>query len=606
MKILLLHPEDSLWEGPWAELAWDLVVDFGWAGRPSYQRWSQRLGCPVLSLYDFGRDIETYHQMNSIMSSGYGRLLDREGLDWWEIMSNYVRGDLLTVLLVLGLAEHLGPARGIVVTRPSKYAKALGILLGMEVKSFRRRNGAGLCENLKHYASVVATFSPPQLIEIALDKWDPAYVLRRLVSSRSRHIADGPLVLLPSPYVNVSRTVLEYARMLPHRRFLLVATRRSGRLVKPPSNVRMASLASYASSAPSPARERPDLTKAWNKFKKDVVTNVKELTIAEKIGVFSCYPALFAHGLAVRDIWRNVFDSETIDAVLCGDENNPFTRIPVILGKKRGVRTVYCHHGALDVNQLFRESLSDIYLAKGGMEKDYLITACRLLPEKIVVGAPEHGVSSLNTVATVERGRAPSIVYFSEPYELYSGRVKNIYEELLPPLCGLARQTGRNVIVKLHPYESIRGRARVIDRALSPADRPLVNIVDTPLSASFLRDVWFGITVESSVAVECTLQGVPCFLCGWLELGAHGYVRQYAKYGAGYVLESPGDIERIPELLQGVKITPHIRQGLWQPITPKDLDRLLSGSVCSVSDSPVAVKSQITKTHYGDTTESLN
>jgi len=53
MKVLLVHPQDSPVEGPWASACWDLVVDFGWAGSHCYAQWSKALGCPVRGLYSF-------------------------------------------------------------------------------------------------------------------------------------------------------------------------------------------------------------------------------------------------------------------------------------------------------------------------------------------------------------------------------------------------------------------------------------------------------------------------------------------------------------------------------------------------------------------------
>jgi hypothetical protein len=67
-------------------------------------------------------------------------------------------------------------------------------------------------------------------------------------------------------------------------------------------------------------------------------------------------------------------------------------------------------------------------------------------------------------------------------------------------------------------------------------------------------------------------------LCKWLATGGHGYVEQYGKYGAGYVLDCPADIERIPELLQQYQITSDVQYGLSQPINPINLERLLSRS----------------------------
>ena len=52
-------------------------------------------------------------------------------------------------------------------------------------------------------------------------------------------------MLLPSAYVNVSRTAASYAALLPNEKFLLVYARNSARLKNLPSNIHTTSLDSY-------------------------------------------------------------------------------------------------------------------------------------------------------------------------------------------------------------------------------------------------------------------------------------------------------------------------------------------------------------------------
>ena len=52
MKILLVHPDDSVEVGARAGSRWDLVVDLGWSGRHVYSRQTERLGVRVFSIYE--------------------------------------------------------------------------------------------------------------------------------------------------------------------------------------------------------------------------------------------------------------------------------------------------------------------------------------------------------------------------------------------------------------------------------------------------------------------------------------------------------------------------------------------------------------------------
>jgi hypothetical protein len=86
------------------------------------------------------------------------------------------------------------------------------------------------------------------------------------------------------------------------------------------------------------------------------------------------------------------------------------------------------------------------------------------------------------------------------------------------------------------------------------------------------------LTVQSSTAVECCALGIPVFLCAWLRDPWAGYLQQFARFGIGHILESPGEISEIPGLLanQNNKSLP---QGAAQKaIELGDLQDLFSGT----------------------------
>ena len=88
---------------------------------------------------------------------------------------------------------------------------------------------------------------------------------------------------------------------------------------------------------------------------------------------------------------------------------------------------------------------------------------------------------------------------------------------------------------------------------------------------------WCSLTVESSVAVESTLNGVPCFLCSWFDASWYDYGKQFAKYSAGYPLDSPQRIREIPDLLKQFQITEASCRRLHTSISPEHLESVLSG-----------------------------
>jgi hypothetical protein len=421
--------------------------------------------------------------------------------------------------------------------------------------------------------------SAGQILQVALDKWDMDYRLRARVTPHGRAGSEAT-VLLPSAYSNVTRTLNAYAKVLPARRFLLVTTRKNGSMRGLAGNVRSRSLAGFARVrlADSTRREVRWLEHVWRGAREGVLRASEEMACADASGWFRDIGTRFERWLRVRDAWRYVLDEEPISAVLCGDENNAMNRIPVLLAARRNLPTVHCDHGALNALLPLRARACGTYLVKGEMEGDFMRRTFSIDRSRIREGAPFEPVAAGTGAGRTPGGSRGTIVFFSEQYELTLGRARILYEEVLPRLCGLARRHGTRVIVKLHPFESPASRGRMVEEVVPAADRGMVDLVHGPLSEELLASIWFAVTAESSVSVDCAIRGIPCFLCSWFVAPITGYEEQFVRYGAARRMESPEEILRIPEALQDFRITPEVRRGLWNPITPATLEALLQNS----------------------------
>ena len=574
MKILLVHPDDSVEVGTWAGTRWDLAIDLGWSGRHAYSQQTERLGFRVFSIYDFLDHDQNRSLMRDILALGSDQLVDSEAVDWWEVFSPYLYQQIQHLILSSALAKEI-PANAEIFSSSFHFVtRALSLLLNREIRSFSPERQRGLKGRPRRYLQAGFALRPSQLVEIAFDKWDADYRLRRYFASRPA-TSSSPVTLLPSAYVNVSRAQVAYARMLPNRRFLLVVTRPSGRLKALPGNVELRSLASYA---PRPLRstdeECSQLLARWREVQSDLFKTNHVLGLASKLHMFDGFAGFVKLGLHVRDAWREVFVRAPITTVLSADESNTFTRLPILLARSRNLRTVFCDHGALGMSLGIRRPVSDTYLMSGDMARDYSVSWCGLPADKIVVGGPAEASHPVRPSDQTERDW---IVFYSEAYELSSGRTQTFYAELLPELCSLASRTNRKVVVKLHPFESLRVRKLFVDRALSAEQRALVEIRQGPMAPDLFARAWCSLTVESSVAVESTINGVPCFLCSWFDASWYDYSKQYAKYSAGYPLESPQRIREIPELLKQFQVTEATRRNLHTSISPESLESVLSG-----------------------------
>jgi hypothetical protein len=566
LRILLVHPEDSARSGPWVGQNWDLVVDLGKSSAFSRALSKERLNAPILQL-DSLRQSEDVELMRKIVGAGRDQLVDDTGLDWWVLVSVFVYATLEEAVMLKRLAGQLDADAELYATQPGWPASGLAILLERPVRTFP---DAHRPSHFNHYRGVLQRFSFDQLAQIFLDKYDSRYRWRRRFSG-SRPQRRGPVVLLPSAYTNVSQMAVAYASMLPEQSFLLVATRRSGTHYVPAPNVDCASLAAYSNGA-EPHAEYLQILGQWEKLKQTMVL-LPEMNLLFRAGLLEKFPAHFRDGLAVRNAWRNVLSQEHVAAVMCGDDSNPATRLPVMLARQQGIPTMDFHHGAMDGRFILKPLSSDLYLAKGEMERDYLLRICGLPADSVVLGGPPRPRS----IATAARKQDEhsAIIFFSEPYESGNRRTQEVYQELLPPLALLAKEFSRRLVVKLHPFESRHERMQIMAKVLPPADVARIEVVEGPFTPQLVAKAWFAVTVESTTVIDCALLGVTCFVCDWLNSSPYGYTRQYARFGVGRILNSPEQLKELPRILTE-PATPLPEDALLKPIDPEWLRQIVS------------------------------
>jgi hypothetical protein len=405
-----------------------------------------------------------------------------------------------------------------------------------------------------------------QIRQVLYDKYDATYSWRRRLASRPKPSLEA-VVLLPSAYGNVSRTELAYARLLPEQTFLLVTAREHAAIAPLPENVRSVELAAYA--RPDSSGDLAMLTEKWAVLEQRLTAN-PVLRTAFKLGVAGRVASLLRWGLAVRDAWKAIFDAEEVVGCLSADDVNPYTRVPLILARQKGIRSIACHHGAFDSRLAYKQPDSDIYLAKGAMEEDYLLRVCGVEQNRVQVGAPEWP----QEIPVYDAG-APWLVYFSEPYEIGFWRTEAIYREILPHLCQVARSHQKKVVLKLHPFENAKHRWRMLRDLLAPDDLELVSVVTAPMSPEILRRTWCAVVGVSTAALDCVLAGIPTFLCGWLRLTHVDYAEQFARFSVGRILERPEDLLRISALMAGARPEAELAGNLIRRIEPAVLASVL-------------------------------
>jgi hypothetical protein len=568
MRVLLLHPKDALAES-YPVQRWDLVVDMGRAPVGTYQRWSQQAGCPVISIYDHAEETEDLYRLRDILRLGSGRVTDQWGIDWWEVLSLEIAPQLQQLGLVNRLSKALDAGCELYSSQPHFLATAVQKLLDARL-TILESGFQSVIRWAKHSRNVLSQLNASQLLQVLEDKLDGEHSIRRRFAGR-RHSSRQPIILLPSAYVNVSRTALSYAELLPDHQFLLVHSRSNAKLTSLPKNVRAASLTPYFVQRDK--KETACLIESWNSLRKQLVAAAEEFNTADAVGLLQRIPSLLPWGIALRDAWNQVFESENVTACFSADDSNPPSSIPLILAKKRGVPALACHHGALNYMMAIKANHADFYLAKSEMERDYLKRTCHVAPEKIA--APSW--AKPGPLLRAPRRAAPWLVFFSEPYQSYGWRSDEVYRDILPRLRGLAQACGLKLVFKLHPFESIKGHRRMLRRLMPALEHP-IEVLAGPPSDQLWNNTRLALTVQSSTAVECAALGIPVFLCAWLRDSYSGYVRQYGRFGVGYVLESSEQIADIPTLLMSYDEKSFQQQATGNGTDPADFARLLSGT----------------------------
>jgi hypothetical protein len=585
MRVLLLHPEDDF-HGSWTNQSWDLVIDLGRAPRSYYDERSSALKCPVSSIFDlaFDVDVEDLKVWRPLLRPGAGFVVDRFGIDWWDVISILLQSELQDVRLALRWAEKLGGCRVLAASRYSPSAEAIAIQLGTPLQLLHRGLRKRIVQGVSRRRAALANLSLEQLLQVAYDKYDPHYAWRRKLAGasprRNSSASESPSqsrILLPTAYSNVTKTVLSYARLLPSQDFLLVIARESASVSPVPANVRTERLAKF-----SPEKwdrdELQELEASWKRMENELQRH-PGFNSPVAMEIVKKGRRWLRWGMVIRDSWLRVFESYAVTACLCGDDSNPYTRIPLLLAEQHNVPAIACHHGALDCRMAFKGLRFSSYLAKGEMERDYLERVGGVESKRIRIGA---ATSQERNDAPLWSADAPWITWFVEPYETDLWRAETIYREVLPRLCSVARAAGKVVVLKLHPFESLRDRERLVKRSLSVDDRELVTVTDAPLSRQILQRTWCAVTVESTVAFECAAAGIPAFLCGWLRHAYTGYSAQYVRFGVGRLMESPDELLRIPAMIMMMSAAPpapDAARGLTRPFSPETLSEVFRNPV---------------------------
>ena len=172
MKVLLLHPEDRL--PPAQSQGWDLIVDLGRAPAVTYEIWSQQTGCRVINLFQYGRGFEDLYRFKQAIHQGNGLVVDKYGIDWWDVVLPMFLRDMERCFMLLVLADKLDNSARLYCSRPDGLASALQKFLGTKCLPLEGGRSA-FARKIQHYREALSRLDFDQLAQIAKDKFDPRH-----------------------------------------------------------------------------------------------------------------------------------------------------------------------------------------------------------------------------------------------------------------------------------------------------------------------------------------------------------------------------------------------------------------------------------------------
>jgi hypothetical protein len=192
----------------------------------------------VFSLYQFAAEAGDLGRLRELLQLRMGWMVDRCGIDWWDLLCLFIADDVQQLTMVHRLSKELDADCELYSSRPDPRATALQRLLGAGLTNLERPFQS-VIRRARHYHKALSHLDRDQLVQALEDKFDTSYSIRRRFARRG-HKSEQPIILLPSAYINVSRTALSYAEMLPVHQFLLLLASNSAKPSSLPPNVRSA------------------------------------------------------------------------------------------------------------------------------------------------------------------------------------------------------------------------------------------------------------------------------------------------------------------------------------------------------------------------------
>ena len=231
---------------------------------------------------------------------------------------------------------------------------------------------------------------------------------------------------------------------------------------------------------------------------------------------------LLPSGLFSTTLFERWIERARPDTVIVG--NSVFEGYALHAARHRGIPTILLQHGILGDFCQFVDPPADHYVVRGEFWKEFLAPAAR---RRASVLNP----SSAPAVEAVTRTGRTTLVFVSAPYPAQEFYHEGDLDEILRVLIEAAHETGRELVVRVHPREQVAYYRTRIGKLLSQMQTtPHVSYSQGLGLDDVLSRAIVAVTFSSTVFLDCLRHGVPILSFDWHDFSYRNQIERWGGF----------------------------------------------------------------------------
>jgi len=258
---------------------------------------------------------------------------------------------------------------------------------------------------------------------------------------------------------------------------------------------------------------------------------------------------LLPQGLFNTALFERWIDVARPDALIVG--NPVFEGYALHAARRHDVPTVLLQHGILGDFCQFIDPPVDHCVVRGEFWREFLAPAARARAMVLNPGPPR-------TAAGATVGARNALVFVTMPYALQEFLHESDLSEILGVLAAVARDTGRELVIRVHPLEQVDDyRARIDELKSGMSTVPVISYSQGPGLDDVLRRAAVAVTYSSTVFLDCLRHGVPIVSFDWHDFS---YRRQLEQWGVFHFARDLADLGLLVRDAAAGRLAPYARE----------------------------------------------